>query len=152
MVDGAFRMATVTLRPHITLEPAADADQARVLVEKAHQRCFIGNSVSAKVDIEPVIQFAEQACRVMMSFERILCPVDFSDPSRRALNYAVALSRWYGAPLTVLHVHANAPVFEVDGAVRFAGRAAVDAEGTRRRRTAGGAETVHGTGRRHVGD
>jgi organic hydroperoxide reductase OsmC/OhrA len=60
MVDGAFRMATVTLRPHITLEPGADAGQARALVEKAHQRCFIGNSVSAKVDIEPVIEFAEQ--------------------------------------------------------------------------------------------
>ena len=79
MVDGAFRMATVTLRPHITLEPGVDAGQARALVEKAHQRCFIGNSVSAKVEIEPVIQFAEQRCRVMMSFERILCPVDFSD-------------------------------------------------------------------------
>ena len=49
----------------------------------------------------------------MMSFERILCPVDFSDPSRRALNYAVALSAWYSAPLTVLHAVANVPVFEV---------------------------------------
>ena len=49
----------------------------------------------------------------MMSFERILCPVDFSDPSRRALNYAVALSTWYNAPLAVLHAAANVPVFEV---------------------------------------
>jgi nucleotide-binding universal stress UspA family protein len=49
----------------------------------------------------------------MMSFERILCPVDFSEPSRRALNYAVALSTWYSAPLTVLHAVANVPVFEV---------------------------------------
>ena len=60
MVDGAFRMATVKLRPHITLEPGSDAGEAQALVEKAHQQCFIGNSVSAKVDIEPVIQFAEQ--------------------------------------------------------------------------------------------
>jgi len=51
----------------------------------------------------------------MMSFERILCPVDFSDPSRRALNYAAALSRWHGAPLTVLHAPSNVPVFEVTG-------------------------------------
>jgi len=49
----------------------------------------------------------------MMSFDRILCPVDFSDPSSRALIYAAALSRWHGALLTVLHVHAKAPVFEV---------------------------------------
>ena len=77
--------------------------EAQALVEKAHQQCFIGNSVSAKVDIGPVIQSRGTGCCVMMSFERILCPVDFSDPSRRALNYAAALSRWHGAPLTVLH-------------------------------------------------
>jgi organic hydroperoxide reductase OsmC/OhrA len=59
-VDGGLRMTTVKLRPHITLEPGADAVQARALVEQAHQRCFIGNSVSAKVDVEPVIQCAEQ--------------------------------------------------------------------------------------------
>ena len=39
-----------------------------------------------------------------MKIDRILCPVDFSDFSRRALDYAVALARWYGARLTVLHV------------------------------------------------
>jgi organic hydroperoxide reductase OsmC/OhrA len=60
MVDGRLRMATVTLRPHITLEPGADAGKARALVEKAHQQCFIGNSVSAHVEIEPVITFAER--------------------------------------------------------------------------------------------
>jgi nucleotide-binding universal stress UspA family protein len=41
----------------------------------------------------------------MVKIGRILCPVDFSDFSRRALDYAVALARWYGARLTVLHVH-----------------------------------------------
>ena len=41
----------------------------------------------------------------MVKIDRIVCPVDFSDFSRRALDYAVALARWYGARLTVLHVH-----------------------------------------------
>jgi nucleotide-binding universal stress UspA family protein len=41
----------------------------------------------------------------MVKIGRILCPVDFSDFSRRALDYAVVLARWYGARLTVLHVH-----------------------------------------------
>ena len=41
----------------------------------------------------------------MVKIGRILCPVDFSDFSRRALDYAVALARWYGSRLTVLHVH-----------------------------------------------
>ena len=58
--DGAFRLATVTLRPHIPLETGADACEAQALVEKAPLQWFIGTSVSAKVDIEPVIQFAEQ--------------------------------------------------------------------------------------------
>jgi nucleotide-binding universal stress UspA family protein len=49
----------------------------------------------------------------MMSLQRILCPVDFSDSSRRAVNHAVALSSWYGASLTVLHVCADVPVFEM---------------------------------------
>jgi organic hydroperoxide reductase OsmC/OhrA len=55
MVDGVFRMATVTLRPQIGLEAAAHVKQARALVEKAHRH-----------------------------LHRILWPVDLSDPSRRA--------------------------------------------------------------------
>jgi nucleotide-binding universal stress UspA family protein len=41
----------------------------------------------------------------MPTIARILCPIDFSDFSRRALDYAVTLARWYGASVTVLHVH-----------------------------------------------
>ena len=36
---------------------------------------------------------------------RILCPVDFSGPSAKALTYAAALARWHRAELAVLHVH-----------------------------------------------
>jgi organic hydroperoxide reductase OsmC/OhrA len=51
-------MAAVKLRPQITLDPEADVARARLLVEKAHRQCFIGNSVSAKVEVEPDITFA----------------------------------------------------------------------------------------------
>lgn len=40
----------------------------------------------------------------MIEITRILCPVDLSDPSRRALDHAVAIARWYGASITVLRV------------------------------------------------
>ena len=40
----------------------------------------------------------------MIDFKRILCPVDTSEFSERALRFAAALSRWYGADLTVLSV------------------------------------------------
>jgi nucleotide-binding universal stress UspA family protein len=40
----------------------------------------------------------------MIQFHHILCPVDTSEFSRRALQHAVALGRWYDAPVTVLSV------------------------------------------------
>jgi nucleotide-binding universal stress UspA family protein len=40
----------------------------------------------------------------MMEIQRILCPIDFSDVSRHALEHAVALARWYESEITALHV------------------------------------------------
>ena len=40
----------------------------------------------------------------MISLQQILCPVDFSDYSRHALDHAAAIAKWYDASLTVLHV------------------------------------------------
>jgi organic hydroperoxide reductase OsmC/OhrA len=53
IVEGKMRMSRVTLRPRITLDPGADESRARALVAKAHQGCFIGNSVSTPIEIEP---------------------------------------------------------------------------------------------------
>jgi nucleotide-binding universal stress UspA family protein len=40
----------------------------------------------------------------MIRIDRILCPTDFSEASRRALGEAVTLARWYAAEVTVLYV------------------------------------------------
>jgi nucleotide-binding universal stress UspA family protein len=48
----------------------------------------------------------------MLKFNNILCPIDFSETSTRALTYATALARWYDAGLEVLHV---VPALEVHG-------------------------------------
>jgi nucleotide-binding universal stress UspA family protein len=45
----------------------------------------------------------------VVEFTRVLCPVDLSDLSMRALAHAAAIARWYDAALTVLHV---VPSFE----------------------------------------
>lgn len=45
----------------------------------------------------------------MIEINRILCPVDFSEYSRHALDCAVALARWYGSQITALHVFPHRP-------------------------------------------
>jgi nucleotide-binding universal stress UspA family protein len=40
----------------------------------------------------------------MIEFSRILCPVDFSEPSRAALESALMLARWYQSTVFVPHV------------------------------------------------
>ena len=40
----------------------------------------------------------------MMPVTRILCPVDFSEVSRHALDHAVALAHQFKARVTALHV------------------------------------------------
>ncbi len=40
----------------------------------------------------------------VIEFKQIICPVDFTESSVRALAYAAAFARWYDAHLTVLYV------------------------------------------------
>src|SRR5678816_4924623 len=46
----------------------------------------------------------------MIAINRILCPVDLSDCSRHGFDHAVAIARWYGASITILHVFETVPV------------------------------------------
>lgn len=46
----------------------------------------------------------------MTAITQILCPVDFSPVSRRALDHALGVARCYGSAVTALHVVAPAPV------------------------------------------
>lgn len=46
----------------------------------------------------------------MIEIRRILCPIDFSDFSRHALDHAVAIARWYDSTVTLLHVQPILPV------------------------------------------
>jgi nucleotide-binding universal stress UspA family protein len=52
----------------------------------------------------------------MITLRHILCPVDLSEPSRRALQHAAALAGWYEAALEVLHVDTTLPM---DGLSEF---------------------------------
>jgi organic hydroperoxide reductase OsmC/OhrA len=59
IVAGKIRMSRVTLRPRITLETGVDEARARELVTKAHENCFIANSVSTPVEIAPAFAWRD---------------------------------------------------------------------------------------------
>jgi len=58
MKDGRMRFVDVLLRPHVTIAAGADLDKARALHHKAHEQCFIANSVNFPVRNEPEISVA----------------------------------------------------------------------------------------------
>ena len=53
--DGGGRFERVTLHPKVTLEPGADHVTALGLHAVAHAKCFIANSCSVPITVEPVI-------------------------------------------------------------------------------------------------
>jgi organic hydroperoxide reductase OsmC/OhrA len=55
IVEKKMRVAEVLLRPRIAIAAGGDVATARTLVERAHEQCFIGNSVSCAVRLEPEI-------------------------------------------------------------------------------------------------
>ena len=55
IADRKMRMTDVLLRPRITVAAGSDEETARGLVDKAHDGCFIANSVACAVRTEPEI-------------------------------------------------------------------------------------------------
>jgi nucleotide-binding universal stress UspA family protein len=57
----------------------------------------------------------------MADIQRILCPVDFSEGARHALEHAIVFAKWYAAQITVFHVYSApqplVPVLTVPGDV-----------------------------------
>jgi len=59
-----------------------------------------------------------------VTFFKILCPVDFSEHSQRAVRFAALLARSFGSQITLLHV--NDPVLVATSAIVYAERAEED--------------------------
>lgn len=57
--DGNYRFTAVVIRPRITVGAGWTIEQVRELVESAHHHCLIGNSISARVTVEPEISIQE---------------------------------------------------------------------------------------------
>jgi organic hydroperoxide reductase OsmC/OhrA len=58
IADRKMRVTEVRLHPRITVATGSDRERARGLVEKAHDGCFLANSVTCTVRIEPEIVVA----------------------------------------------------------------------------------------------
>lgn len=56
-----YQFTRVTLRLRIEIDDESQKELAERLIEKAHDRCLIGNSVRSDVIIEPTITVAEPA-------------------------------------------------------------------------------------------
>jgi organic hydroperoxide reductase OsmC/OhrA len=52
---GGGRFSSVTLRPRVRLA-AGDPDRARALHERAHEKCFVANSVNFPIHCRPVVE------------------------------------------------------------------------------------------------
>jgi nucleotide-binding universal stress UspA family protein len=63
----------------------------------------------------------------MAEWKKICCPVDFSEPSRHALDEAIELARRLGAELTVAHV--QVPLAPAATDVLVSSRGILEAEG-----------------------
>lgn len=53
--DGKMQVTDVVLRPEVTLAHGADAKIAADLHEEAHHQCFIANSVTCDIVVQPII-------------------------------------------------------------------------------------------------
>jgi organic hydroperoxide reductase OsmC/OhrA len=51
-----MRITRITLRPRIVIDGEVDESRVRRYVELAHEHCFIANSVSAEIVLEPRIE------------------------------------------------------------------------------------------------
>jgi len=54
-VEGKYLITEVTVRPRITVKSQADVGPIREAIESAESRCFMSNSVKAKVTVVPEV-------------------------------------------------------------------------------------------------
>jgi organic hydroperoxide reductase OsmC/OhrA len=56
--DRPMRIVRIVLRPRIVVARGPDEARVRELAEVAHRHCFVANSLTTEIDVEPRIEFA----------------------------------------------------------------------------------------------
>jgi len=57
-VEGKYRFTEVTLHPRLTLKPQEDVERARQILADAEANCFVSNSITAAVKVDPEFRVA----------------------------------------------------------------------------------------------
>ena len=57
--EKPMRITRITLRPRIVVAAGDDLDRVRRMVARAHDGCFIANTLNAEILVEPVIEHSE---------------------------------------------------------------------------------------------
>ena len=52
-VDGRYRVTEVTVQPSVVVKSEADLEAVREIMGKIEENCFISNSITAQVKLEP---------------------------------------------------------------------------------------------------
>jgi uncharacterized OsmC-like protein len=58
--DPPVRITHITLRPRIVVAAGSNLDRVRRIVEKGHEECYIANTITAEITIEPLIEFVDE--------------------------------------------------------------------------------------------
>lgn len=54
-----MRVTRITLRPRVVVACGADGDRVIDLIHRAHEGCFVANTLNAEMVIEPEVEFAD---------------------------------------------------------------------------------------------
>ena len=60
-VDGKYRIVEVNVRPIVVLSSEADIEAARTIMAEVKANCFISNSITADVKLDPQFRMASNA-------------------------------------------------------------------------------------------
>jgi organic hydroperoxide reductase OsmC/OhrA len=55
-VEGTFRITEVSVEPNLVLKSQADVETARGIMGEVEKHCFISNSITAKVKLNPQLR------------------------------------------------------------------------------------------------
>ena len=59
--EGSYRFTEIILHPHIVVKSQDDVSKARKIIESAHQKCLVTNSITAQVKIFPEFRVTSSA-------------------------------------------------------------------------------------------